>query len=626
MTYKNIYICIFAFLSLTTCQSINDDQDMSKPVKSWVRDTAVALKTVEPGTDYQDLAAFGKMVGDARMVALGEPSHGNREVFQLKHRMLEYLVHEKGFNIFAIEAAFAETQDWNDYVLHGRGSAEEALASITYWAWDTEEVAAMLDWMRQFNANPAHETKLKVYGFDIQNPERAVRLILSYLNKTDPAFAQRMQTALGSLTVPFSDPDEWGWRPLTAHEVDSSALQDAREILSRLEDRKADYISKSDLAEWDIVRQYARQIVWWIEANINDGENYEAMSDQAMSENLKWIMGREGSEAKAVLWAHNSHLADATIKRWGDVDVLGRLLRRHYGEEIRLVGFLFDRGGMTALDAVPGGSLKTFDFGPAETNYFETVLVEAGQDLSLLDLSEIPDTGPVKNYFSARRYTRHSGGGYNPARADRYFMDYLLPEAFDVLAFVKETMPTRTINRRDYDSVDILPQPENLDFEHSGIGSPPSAWVSWSKAERWGYTNTVVDTTAAVGQQSARLCRADGHMSPDVSGSLVQHVEASSYHGKRIALSAKAKIAPSMPNTISFLRLKIRPLADGAVHEFSADLSDSLDAHRINATDWATYEIEADVPDNAGSIQFGLFQVGVGCTWLDDVELKLVSK
>lgn len=626
MTYKNIFISIVAFLCITSCKTINNDHARTTAVTSWIRDTAAALNTVEAGTNFQDLDAFGEMVGAARLVALGEPTHGNREVYQLKHRMLEYLVHEKDFNIFAIEAPFAETENWNNYVLHGRGSAEEALASTTMWAWDTEEVAAMLDWMRQYNVNPAHEKKLRVYGFDIQSPERAVRLTLSYLHKIDPSFGQKMHTALGSLTVPFSDPDGLGYRPLAAHEMDSTALQNAQEILSRLKSHKAQYISLSDAAEWDLVRQYARQILWWVEANINDGENYNTRRDQGMFENIKWMMAREGADAKAALWAHNSHFTNDTIPRWGDFVSNGGFLRGHYGNEIRLVGFLFDRGGMTALRAVPDGAIESFTVGPAEPTYFESLMVEAGQDLSLLDLSKIPDAGPVKDYFAARRYTRHSGGGYNPAKTDRYYADYILPEAFDVLAFVKNTTPTRTINRRDYDPVAILPKAKNLDFEQSEIGSPPSAWLSWSKAERWGYHTTVVDTAAAKGQNSAKLCRTDGHMSPDVSGSLVQGVNALAYQGKRIALSAKAKSAPSTQDTISFLRLKVKPKANGDVHDFLAELSDSLDAHRINAPNWTIYTIEADVPDSAGSIQFGIFQVGEGCTWLDDVELKIIGK
>jgi erythromycin esterase len=612
-------------------QALNDEATenedlLAEHAETAVREAAVALDSVEAGTGFQDLAAFGDMVGDADIVALGEPTHGNREVFQLKHRMLEYLVHEKGFNLFGIEAPFAESEDLNDYVLHGRGSAAEALASITMWAWDTEEVVAMLDWMRQYNADPANQTKLKVFGFDIQNPERAVRLTLSYLDKVDPSFARDIRQAMGSLTTPFSDPDEIGWRPITPEEMDTASLIRVRKLTQRLDEFKAKYIAKAGTSEWGRARQFAEQVLWWVEANYNDGENYNSVRDYGMFEIIKWNINRNGDGVKAVLWAHNSHLTNDTIDRWGDMDTAGRHLRRHYGTEVRLVGFLFDHGEFTALDAAPGGLLRTFEVGPTKPGYFESVMVGANQDVSLLDLNEISDSGPVQRYFSTRRNTRHSGGGYSPEKAERYYADYLLPDAFDILAFVKKTTPTRTINRRDYKPIPILAQPQDLDFENGDAGTLSSSWVSWSKMQRWGYINSVTETTAASGQKSAQLCRKPGHMSPDVSGSLVQQVDALPYRGKRIALLAKAKTDSQKSETTAFVRLKIKPDPKSDVHVIDAGIYDSLDKYRVNAADWTSYTVEAVVPENAGSIVFGVFQVGEGCTWLDDVEIKIVGE
>ena len=108
------------------------------------------------------------LVGQARVVALGEATHGTREFFQLKHRMLEFLVEEMGFRVFAIEANWPECLAINDYVLHGEGDPEEALAGIYFWTWNTEEVLELIEWMRRYNADPAHEQKLKFYGVDMQ--------------------------------------------------------------------------------------------------------------------------------------------------------------------------------------------------------------------------------------------------------------------------------------------------------------------------------------------------------------------------------------------------------------------------------------------------------------------------
>ncbi|HUP18578.1 MAG TPA: erythromycin esterase family protein, partial [Gemmatimonadota bacterium] len=119
-------------------------------VRAWIRDHAIALTATEPGNGFADLQPLRQIVGDARIVALGEATHGTREFFQLKHRMLEFLVSEMDFNIFAIEASLTEALDVNRYVLSGEGDPARALAGMYFWTWDTEEVLALIRWMREY--------------------------------------------------------------------------------------------------------------------------------------------------------------------------------------------------------------------------------------------------------------------------------------------------------------------------------------------------------------------------------------------------------------------------------------------------------------------------------------------
>src|SRR5262245_15496561 len=76
-----------------------------QPVVEWIRKTAVPLKTPEAGHGFEDMQPLKKMIGDARIVSLGEATHGSREIFQLKHRMMEFLATQMGFSIFSIEAS-----------------------------------------------------------------------------------------------------------------------------------------------------------------------------------------------------------------------------------------------------------------------------------------------------------------------------------------------------------------------------------------------------------------------------------------------------------------------------------------------------------------------------------------
>src|SRR5262245_16373273 len=88
-------------------------------VRDWIGEHAVPLKGVEAGIGYEDLAPLRELIGNARVVGLGEATHGTREFFQLKHRLFEFLVSELGFTLFLIEAGFGESLAVNRYVLTG---------------------------------------------------------------------------------------------------------------------------------------------------------------------------------------------------------------------------------------------------------------------------------------------------------------------------------------------------------------------------------------------------------------------------------------------------------------------------------------------------------------------------
>ncbi len=157
-----------------------------KEVIGWIRQHAVPLATPEAGHGFAELRPIKSIIGNAHLVCLGEATHGTREFFQLKHRLLEFLVSEMGFTVFGIEATMPEAFDVNEYVLTGTGDPTKALAGLYFWTWDTREVLEMIRWMRRYNADPLHKKKVKFYGFDMQSSPRAVKVTLRYLRRVDP--------------------------------------------------------------------------------------------------------------------------------------------------------------------------------------------------------------------------------------------------------------------------------------------------------------------------------------------------------------------------------------------------------------------------------------------------------
>jgi erythromycin esterase-like protein len=158
------------------------------PVHDWIVKSAVRLETPEARRGFADMAGIKKIVGDARIVSLGEATHGTREFFQLKHRMLEYLATEMGFTIFSIEANMPEAYRLNDYVLKGEGDPAQLLKGMYFWTWNTEEVLDMIRWMREFNQSG--KGRVEFTGFDMQTPTVALDIAAKFLNARDSTYAE----------------------------------------------------------------------------------------------------------------------------------------------------------------------------------------------------------------------------------------------------------------------------------------------------------------------------------------------------------------------------------------------------------------------------------------------------
>ena len=188
---------IFCLVGLASAQSAQQSPD--KSTVDWIAANAVRLKTPEAGNGFADMQPLKKIIGNARIVSLGEATHGTREFFQLKHRMLEFLASEMGFTIFSIEANMPEAYRLNDYVLNGEGDPAKLLKGMYFWTWDTQEVLEMIQWMREFNKSG--KGRVQFTGFDMQTPDVAGVIVRDFVTKNDTAYLGDLRKATELIKV-----------------------------------------------------------------------------------------------------------------------------------------------------------------------------------------------------------------------------------------------------------------------------------------------------------------------------------------------------------------------------------------------------------------------------------------
>ncbi|MDX6530515.1 MAG: hypothetical protein QOH41_2805 [Blastocatellia bacterium] len=250
--------------------SLAQEKENTDASRSWLAANAIRLDTVEAGHGFADMQPLKKIVGDARIVALGEATHGTREFFQLKHRMLEFLATEKGFTIFSIEANMPEAYRLNDYVLNGNGDPAKLIGGMYFWTWNTEEVLDMVQWMREFNKSG--KGRVQFTGFDMQTPNVAADIVRDFVDKNDTEYAEGLRQASDlAKAAPQSNSRSFGVA------TGSFPVKDAAGKRVRF----SGYIKTQDVTEG-----YAG--LWWRVDGSSDVLAFDNMRDRGVTGTTDW--------------------------------------------------------------------------------------------------------------------------------------------------------------------------------------------------------------------------------------------------------------------------------------------------------------------------------------------------
>lgn len=401
------------------------------PLTAWAKSDAAPIQTVDPGRGFADLAPLAKMVGDARIVALGEGTHGTHEFFRFKHRVLEYLVSERGFSVFALEAGLAESLALDDYVREGKGEPHKLLADLGVWPWDTEEVADLLAWMRRWNAS--HPKKVSFWGFDMQHTPAAARIVSDYLAKVDTEAASFASVILAPLVDAA---------PAPKFHKPSEAERDARAralraLLDRLEKGEAKMVAKSSAREHLLATQCVRVLLQNDEWRRADESG--PVRDRSMAENVRWIADRAEPGARVVAWAHNGHVSFAHNLMYP----MGMHLRAAYGPSYFAMGFLFGGGKFRAKDgrsAAQGKDVRVAEIAlpPAQPPFVEAALARAGYAELVLDLRKPPASAAP--FVSGLTLTRQADALFQGDKALEY--PIVLGKNYDAIFFAAQTTPS----------------------------------------------------------------------------------------------------------------------------------------------------------------------------------------
>jgi erythromycin esterase len=423
----------------------------------YVQKNAAPIQSLALGSDLGDLESLGALVGDARIVALGEGTHGTAEFTQVRARMLEYLVTKKGFTTFALETSWAGARDLNAYLQGGEGDARALLARYARlsWPWRSEEMLAVVEWLRDHNLKSA--VKVRFTGFDLQDPVSAADWVSGYLEQYAPDLLERVDDLVAC--VRFSIGNVIASARFAARGVDGARacaervqnayflLENRRAALERASGKLA-YVQALHAAEvltQEVAYLDARLVNLWADAN--------ELRDRFMARNIQWLETTFGG--KVVAWAHNGHVTFTPNMAFG-WKPFGAYLRERYGARYVAVATTYSTGAFNAqligTDLVRTLSAAALGLTanpspqrvpePARDS-FEALFAQSGLDAFLLPL-RVPKTGDGAWLWQRRTF-------YMVPQAlplaevptdDWYSYKATLPSEFDAVVYVRQSTPT----------------------------------------------------------------------------------------------------------------------------------------------------------------------------------------
>jgi protein-L-isoaspartate(D-aspartate) O-methyltransferase len=403
-----------------------------------------------------DLGPLLERIGDARLVLIGEASHGTSEFYRMRARITRELISKKNFRFVAIEGDWPDAARIDHFVRHFEYPPSEwiAFARFPTWMWRNEEAREFVDWLRLHNADLHPDERVAFHGLDLYSLYSSIRSILKYLDDVDPETAALARERYACLTPWQPDPANYGRAALSG--TYPSCENEVVRMLIELADKHREY-AEHDGERFLDAMQNARLVA-------NAERYYRTMyygsrkswnlRDSYMFDTLQTLRNYHAPQNKAIVWAHNSHVGNAAATEMsarGELNI-GHLCRQEFGDDAYLIGFGTHTGTVAAASDWDGEmEIKTVL--PSRPGSYEKMFHEVGLPGFLLGLRHLKSMS-LRTALAKERLQRAIGVIYRPETelASHYF-SASLPRQFDEYIWIDQTRAVQPIKTRELEGL-----------------------------------------------------------------------------------------------------------------------------------------------------------------------------
>ena len=345
-----------------------------------------------PSIETVNLAGLMERVGDARVVLLGEATHGTAEFYDMRARISKELIQQKGFNFIAVEADWPDAAQIDHFV---RGTRLEPTEEATFsrfptWMWANTQVLELAKWLRDYNRRFATpDEAVGFYGLDLYSLYSSIDSVINYLDEVDAEAAAVARRRYGCLTPWQKDPATYGAMALSSKH--SSCEQEVVAMLNAMMDKRLEYAAQDGRRFLDAVSnaRLVKNAEQYYRVMYQGSVQSWNLRDTHMFDSLKHLLDFHGKNSKAIIWAHNSHLGNAAATEMGargEINV-GYLCRQQFKEQAYLVGF-GTHAGTVAAASDWGAPMEIKIVRPSHPDSYERLCHDAGLNAFLLPLRD----------------------------------------------------------------------------------------------------------------------------------------------------------------------------------------------------------------------------------------------
>lgn len=398
---------LIVFFIIIKAQSKND---LNSEEKEYISKFIYPIKTLNPDErDNSDLQVLNKLIGNSTIVGLGEATHGSSEVYQMKSRISEYLIANKNFNVFSLEANMPESFLMNQYIQEGKGNPKDILKGMYFWLWQTEETLSFVEWLKKYNEN--HNSKVFFDGFDMQFEKGAVDQIRKTYqeNHLPEQEINDLETAIKENNRGFRTYSKKSQKIISEYLF----LIKQKNVSIKNPEEKSRFLQNVD-----IIRQYIQLSF--------------IKRDKFMAENVKWLKDNY-LNSKVIVSAHNYHIAKLKSDR------MGYWINEMYDKDFVNFGFAFYEGTYSAsID----GRLGTYNSEKAGPRTLEYKLNSLDIPIFILDLKAIKKDGnKLGHWILDDILFRKTGSGTDKNE----FIKTNVANSFDYLIFINKSTNSKLL-------------------------------------------------------------------------------------------------------------------------------------------------------------------------------------